>query len=122
MNRRFSSVTIMLWTEGLLITGSIRKVSGLAARSVTGHPLWGRGNVCWFLNKMEVDLVPGNSQSGALNGVYQFQHIGVSHFTGPFHILTPSVPKALVPALPQAVSVTQAGTCKAPDQRSPGAP
>ena len=83
---------------------------------------WGRGNVRRFLNNVEVDLVPRNSQSGALNGVYQFQHIGVSHFTGPFHILTPSVPKALVPALPQAVSVTQAGTCKAPAQRSPGAP
>jgi hypothetical protein len=45
---------------------------------------WGRGNVRRFLNNVEVDLVPRNSQSGALNGVYQFQHICVSHVTGPF--------------------------------------
>jgi hypothetical protein len=54
--------------------------------------------------------VPSNGQSGALNGVYQFQHIDVSHFTGPFHILTASVADALVLTLPQAVSVSWAGS------------
>ena len=91
-------------------------LSGLAARSVIDHPIWGRGNVRRFINTMGIDLVPRNGQFCALNRVYQFQHIRVGHLPGPFHTLAASVPDVLVPALPQAVSVIQAGTCKTPNQ------
>jgi hypothetical protein len=87
---------------------SVWMVSGLAARSVIGHPLCSRGNVCWFINALGVDLVPRNGLSGGLNGGYQFQHIRVGHLPGPFHILTVSAHDALVPALPQAVNVIHA--------------
>ena len=92
--------------HGLLVNESVRTVLGLAARSVIGHPVWVRARVRRFINSMEVDLVPRNSQSGALDGVYQFHHIGVSHFKGPFQVLTLSVPEALVPALWETSSST----------------
>jgi hypothetical protein len=97
-------------------------ILGLAALSVIDHPLWVRANVRRFINAMEVDVVPRNSQSGALNSVYQFHYIGVGHLPGPFHILTAPVPDALVVALPQAVSVIQAGACKTPNQKTPREP
>ena len=61
---------------------------------------WGRGNLRRFLNRVEVDLVPCNSQSGALNGVTSFC-VSVSVMSQAlFHILTASVPEALVLTLP----------------------
>ena len=84
----------------LLANGRVRMVSGLAARSVIGHPLWGRANVRRVLNALGVDLVPRHGQFCALNRVYQFQHIRVGHLAGPFHILTASVPDAPVPCPP----------------------
>ena len=86
--------------RGLLVNLSVRMVSGLAARSVIGHPLWGRANVRRVLNALGVDLVPRHGQFCALNRVYQFQHIRVGHLPGPFHILTASVPDAPVPCPP----------------------
>jgi hypothetical protein len=67
----------------LFVNGSVRKVSGLAARSVIDHPLWGRANVRRFIIMMVVDLVPRNGQFCALNCVYQSQYIRVRHRPGP---------------------------------------
>ena len=68
-----------------------------------------------FVNTMEDDLVPRNAHFCALNRIYQFQYIRVGRRPRPLHMLTVSVPAALVPTLPQGVGVIQAGICKNPN-------
>jgi hypothetical protein len=67
----------------LFVNGSVRKVSGLAARSVVDLPLWRRANVRRFIIMMVVDLVPRNGQFCALNCVCLSQYIRVRHRPGP---------------------------------------